>query len=178
MSTILLLLVASGACLVDGGTSSVINSTCSGGANGYASLYDYCVRTLWADPAAATSPDVTRLAVAVANLTSANVTLTSRFIQGLIGTLEECVTLYKDVNRSAADAFDDLRAGRIAAALPKLQYAAGQPRWCTLALMQDNPLGPRDPIDDENTAAESLLDLASRVTKVVLSSHNRTAHQV
>lgn len=126
MSTLLLLLlVASGACLVDGGTSAVINSTCSAGANGYVSLYDYCVRTLSADPAAATSPDATRLAIAAANLTSANVTLTLRFIQGLVGTLEECVTRYKDMNRSAADAFDDLRAGRIDAALPQAPVRRG-----------------------------------------------------
>ncbi|KAM0915691.1 hypothetical protein ACQ4PT_010655 [Festuca glaucescens] len=129
---LLLLLTAAG--VTGGGAPYIIKSTCARAKNAtWLTPYRYCVRTLSADPAAASARDARGLAVAAADLTATNVTSTMVVLAELMDSLEMCMAMYKAMNRSIVGALDDLRAGRLDAAWPKIKDASYGPTSQTTA---------------------------------------------
>jgi hypothetical protein len=141
MSFLLLLVVISaGAGLAAGSPSSVITSACSAvakdvsaGSTGdrYKRVYEECVGMLSAYPEAVSAVELRGLAFAAADLTAANVTNMDGFLQDLQG----CLGAYKAMGGTVAGRIQDLRDGRIVAAVIKLNNAATMPNQCFLPYM-------------------------------------------
>ncbi|CAM0875781.1 unnamed protein product [Alopecurus aequalis] len=175
MSFLLLVVISAGAGVAAGGPSSVITSTCSAVAkDSYASpaiaktIYDDCVRTLSAYPEAASAVDVRGVAIAAVDLTAANVTNMEGFIQDLISNLQKCLEPYKEMSGRVAEGIEDLRAGRVNAAVDKLTYAETLPEQCFLPYMYAKK---QSPIDKEISATINLASLASSITRLLKSTY-------
>ena len=166
LPVLFLLLTAAGAGVAAGGgrSSSVIRSMCAAVAKSEMSTYHYCVLTLSASPAAASARDARSLAIAAAELTSANITKTIGYLDELMDGLQGCVDAYHVMQGSVAGAIDDLRAGRLHPASFKLMVASWQPDYCDLDLMQ---MFNKDPISDENNANVELSSLANNIVDLI-----------
>jgi hypothetical protein len=66
--------------------------------------------------------------------------------------------MYKMMNGSVAGAVEDLRAGRVDAAWPKVQDASYHPNFCELALMEGG--SNKDPVRKENVGNQLLVGLS------------------
>ncbi|CAM0878724.1 unnamed protein product [Alopecurus aequalis] len=165
MSLLLLLLL--GAAGVSGRASSVIKSTCAAAAKStWKTTYHYCVQMLSADPKAASAVDARGVAIAAANLTASNATSTVRVISDLIKSLNQCLSLYRDMEASVAGGIQELLAGRVETAWPQLNDASYDPGYCELALMEGN-LTPKDPVSDENSASIWLSAMAADIAEAL-----------
>jgi hypothetical protein len=172
-----LVIISAGAGLAAGSPSSVITSACSAvakdvsaGTTGdrYKRVYDECVGMLSAYPEAVSAVDLRGLAFAAADLTAANVTNMEGFLQDLIGNLQGCLGAYKAMGGTVAGGIQDLRAGRIVAAVIKLSNAATMPDQCFLPYMYAEK---QSPIDNEIVATIGLADIAVSITSLLESAH-------
>ncbi|XBI61992.1 hypothetical protein VPH35_042708 [Triticum aestivum] len=128
--------------------------------------YHYCVHILSADPRATFAADARGLAVVAASLTAANVTSTVRALRDLVGSIQQCLDMYRDINGWVVGAVDDLRAGRVEAAWLALKDASYQPGYCELALMKGNST-PKDPMSDGNNASDWLSAMAADIAETL-----------
>ncbi|KAM0826364.1 hypothetical protein ACQ4PT_068938 [Festuca glaucescens] len=148
------------------GASYLIKSTCSAATNStWRTPYRFCVRTLSADPAAASAKDARGLATAAANITAGNVTSTVVILNELIDSLQNCLTMYKMMNGSVAGAVEDLPAGRVDEAWPKINDASYHPDFCELALMEGGT--NKDPMREENVGNRMLIGMSYDLIQLV-----------
>uniref|UniRef100_A0A8R7TR95 Pectinesterase inhibitor domain-containing protein n=1 Tax=Triticum urartu TaxID=4572 RepID=A0A8R7TR95_TRIUA len=147
--------------------SPLIKLTCAAATKyTWKTLYHYCVHMLSADPRATFAADARGLAVVAASLTAANVTSTVRALRDLVGSIQQCLDMYRDMNGWVVGAVDDLRAGRVEAAWLALKDASYQPGYCELALMEGNST-PKDPVSDGNNASDWMSAMAADIAETL-----------
>jgi pectinesterase inhibitor-like protein len=153
-------------------TTPLINSTCTAATNStWFTPFDYCVRTLSGNPAAAAATDARGLGAAAANITAKNVTTTMHVLTNLVDALKHCITMYRMMSGSVAGALDDLRAGRTDAAWPKLKDAAYRPNFCELAMDQSKT--GKDPVWEENFSNQLLSGMANDIIELIAKKKAR-----
>ncbi|XP_020159505.1 putative invertase inhibitor [Aegilops tauschii subsp. strangulata] len=172
---LLLLLAAPHGLAVAVSPTPIINTTCAALAhNPNFTLhveYEFCVRSLSADPMASSATDARGLAAAAASLTVANITSTELIIADLVKNLGSCLSDYKEIKDTVQRGLDDICGGRAADASKKFLDAAESdvPSLCDLILIEG--VAKRNPIDKENQNAYFLSVMASDITQLMLDSH-------
>ncbi|KAF7079632.1 hypothetical protein CFC21_083837 [Triticum aestivum] len=172
---LLLLLAAPHGLAVAVSPTPIINTTCAALAHSPNFTlhveYEFCVRSLSADPVASSATDARGLAAAAASLTVANITSTELIIADLVKNLVSCLSDYKELNDMVRRGLHDIRGGRAANASKKFLDAAESdvPSLCDLILIEG--VAKRNPIDQENQNAYFLSVMASDITQLMLDSH-------
>ncbi|KAL6633752.1 hypothetical protein ACP70R_026423 [Stipagrostis hirtigluma subsp. patula] len=168
-TTLLLLVIAIVAPGLAVGTSPAINATCAAIDTPTYHEYDYCVRVLSADPAAAAATDARGVATAAVNITLQKAASTLSVISYLVDELSTCRGYYSGMVKSLAGVLVDFGAGRFdRAALAKAEFASDTPDNCDILLFQGS--AKKNPIAQENTDNQELANIAREITDHVVNA--------